>query len=92
MNFVKRVLKTEPYKLTIEFKNGEIRVVDLENKIRSKSTTLDSKYRTLLDFDYFKTVKVQEEWETIYWENGLDFCPDVLYELGIPVQQQDSVA
>jgi hypothetical protein len=47
MNFVKRVLKAEPYKLTIEFKNGEIKVIDLEDKIRAKSTTIDSKYRAL---------------------------------------------
>jgi len=44
MNFVKRVLKVEPYQLTIEFKNGEIKVVDLEDKIRAKSTTPASKY------------------------------------------------
>ena len=69
MNFVRRILSTEPYKLTIEFKSGEIRLVDLEDRIKSKSTTPDSKYRELLDVDYFKTVKVQEEWETVYWDN-----------------------
>ena len=92
MNFVKKILSAEPYKLTIEFKNGEIKVVDLENRIRTKSTTSDSKYRALLDFDYFKNVKVQEEWETIYWDNGLDFCPDVLYQLGVPLEKQSNAA
>lgn len=87
MYFVNKIIKVQPYKLTIEFKNGELRIVDLEDKIKSKSTTPDSKYKALLDFNYFKTVKVQEEWETIYWDNGLDFCPDVLYQLGIPVQR-----
>ena len=84
MNFVKRFLKAEPYKLAIEFKNGEVKVADLEDKIRSKSTTPDSKYSPLLDFNYFKKVKVQEERETIYRDNGLDLCPDVLYQLEIP--------
>jgi hypothetical protein len=92
MNFVKKVLNVEPYKLTIEFKNGEIRVVDLETKIRSRSTTPESKYRRLLNFDYFKKVKVQEEWETIYWDNGLDFCPDVLYQMGIPLEIEEKMA
>lgn len=87
MNFVKRILKIEPYKLTIEFGNGEVRIVDLEDRIRAKSTTPESIYRELLNADYFKTVKVQEEWETIYWDNGLDFCPDVLYGLGTPVEK-----
>jgi hypothetical protein len=86
MNLVKNVLRIEPYKLTIEFKSGEIRVVDMEKKILSKSTTPKSKYRALLDYDYFKKVKIQEEWETIYWDNGLDFCPDVLYKIGIPIK------
>jgi hypothetical protein len=92
MNFVKRVLSTEPYKLTIEFTNGEIRLVDLEDRIKSKSTTPDSKYRELLDVDYFKTVKVQEEWETVYWDNGLDFCPDVLYQLGTPLEKMEAAS
>jgi hypothetical protein len=92
MNFVKSVLKVEPYKLTIEFKNGEIKIVDLENRIRAKSTTPESKYRTLLDAEYFKKVKVHAEWETIYWDNGLDFCPDVLYRLGTPVKAQNTAA
>ncbi len=92
MNFVKRVLKTEPYKLTIEFTNGEIKRVDLEDRIRTKSTTPDSKYRALLDFEYFKTVKFQEEWETVYWDNGLDFCPDALYRLGTPLEKLEAVS
>jgi hypothetical protein len=92
MNFIKRVLNAEPYKLTIEFKNGEIKVVDLESKIRAKSTTPGSKYRALLDVNYFKTVMVQEEWETIYWDNGLDFCPDVLYQMGVPLERQITAA
>jgi hypothetical protein len=89
MNFVKRILKTEPYKLTIEFKNGEIKVIDLEDKIKAKSTTPNSKYKVLLDYNYFKTVKVQEEWETIYWDNGLDFCPDALYKMGYPLKKRE---
>jgi hypothetical protein len=92
MNFVKKILSVEPYKLTIEFRNGEIRVVDLEPKIRSRSTTPESKYRSLLNFDYFKKVKVQEEWDTIYWDNGLDFCPDVLYRMGIPLEIEEKMA
>jgi hypothetical protein len=28
-------------------------------------------------------------WETIYWDNGLDFCPDVLYQSGIPLELQN---
>jgi len=34
----------------------------------------------LLDFDYFKKVKI-DEFGGISWENGFDFCPNYLREL-----------
>jgi len=34
----------------------------------------------LLDFDYFKKVKI-DEFGGITWENGFDFCPNYLREL-----------
>ena len=92
MNFVKSILKVEPFKLTLLFKSGEVKMVDLEDKIKAKSTSPGSKYAALLDYDYFKEVKIQTEWETIYWDNGLDFCPDVLYQIGITENNQNKVA
>jgi len=82
MHLIKKILDVEPYKLTLEFNTGEVKIVDLEEKIRNRSNTKGSKYAALLEPDYFKGVKLQSEWETIYWDNGLDFCPDVLYNIG----------
>jgi Protein of unknown function (DUF2442) len=79
MRTIKKILEIKEYKLNILFDNSETKWVDLESKLKSKSTTPQSKYLQLLNKDYFKTVKVHPEWETIYWENGLDFCPDSLY-------------
>ena len=84
MHLIKKILDTQPYQLTIQFDNGEIRIVNLEEKIRAKSTTPESKYKMLLDKNYFKKAKVNKEWATIYWDNGLDFCPDVLYQMSVP--------
>ena len=92
MHFVKKILNIEPFKLTIQFTDGEIKIVDLKERITAKTTAPSSKYRELLDFDYFKQVKVNEEWETIYWDNGLDFCPDVLYKIGIPLYKEERSA
>lgn len=80
--FIKEIINKEPYKLTLRFNTGEIKTINLEEKIISRSKTENSKYKALLDPEYFNNVKLQPEWETIYWDNGLDFCPDVLYDMG----------
>ncbi|MBI4646258.1 MAG: DUF2442 domain-containing protein [Bacteroidia bacterium] len=80
--FINEIINTTPYKLTLKFNTGEIKIINLEKKIKARSKTESSKYKALLDPDYFNSVKLQPEWETIYWDNGLDFCPDVLYNMG----------
>jgi hypothetical protein len=42
-------------------------------------------FEQLRDTDYFKTVKVSPDLDTIVWENGADISPDFLYEIGQPV-------
>ena len=85
MHLIKNIIEVKPYKLILEFNGGEIRSVDLEKKIRSRSQSPDSKYKALIDKNYFASVRLHPEWETIYWDNGIDFCPDVLYMDGEPV-------
>ena len=82
MHFVEKIMDVNQYKLTLMFNTGEIKEVDLEEKIKLKSGSPGSKYSSLLDINYFKSVKLQPEWKTIYWDNELDFCPDVLYTMG----------
>lgn len=36
-------------------------------------------FAPLLDEAYFQQVKVHPELGTIFWPNGADICPDVLY-------------
>jgi len=82
MYLVKEIVDVQPYVLTLKFNTGEILEVNLEDKLKKWSKSPNSLYKQLLDPDYFKSVKLEPDWETIYWDNGLDFCPDVLYSLG----------
>jgi hypothetical protein len=69
------VEKVEPipeYKLMLTFDNGEVKVFDMNPYLR-KGT-----FRELKDLKVFSTVKVS--FDTIEWTNGVDLCPEVLYE------------
>jgi hypothetical protein len=78
---VKKVEYLDGYRLKLKFTNGSIRIVDLSNRLKSaKNLFLD-----LTDLDYFKQVKC--DGYSIIWPNGIDFCPNVLYEMGKPVTE-----
>ncbi|MCX6249431.1 MAG: DUF2442 domain-containing protein [Bacteroidetes bacterium] len=82
LHSIKNIKSAEPYNLTLEFDSGEVKTIDLEEKLIEWGRTPDSKFKYLLDPANFKKVKINPEIQTIYWENGIDFCPDVLYSLG----------
>ena len=45
-----------------------------------KHNSPSSIFKKLLDAEYFKTVKL-DSYGTLSWDNEVDFCPDVLYEM-----------
>lgn len=76
LHTVKKVKYLEGYKLALVFNDGKTKMVDFEHRLKSaKNMFLD-----LRDIDYFK--KVRADGTTIVWPNGLDICPDVLFEIG----------
>ncbi len=79
MHFVKRVIYLSEYKLLITFEDGSVRLVDLAGELEGEI------FEPLKDINYFKKVTVNEDLDTIVWENGADISPDFLYEVGIPV-------
>lgn len=81
IHLVKQIKSVEPYILQLVFNNSEVKDIDLKEKLFEWSKTPESKFKQLLDPEYFKTVKLNKELETIYWDNGIDLCPDVLYSL-----------
>ena len=61
----------EEYRLLIKFSNGEEKVFDVKPYLEDKV------FFELKNKELFKTVKVGGL--SIEWANGLDICPDELY-------------
>ncbi len=66
----------ENYRLYLKFEDNEEGVVDISQLIEFTGI-----FAPLQDLTYFKQVKLNPEWGTIYWENGADLDPDVLYSI-----------
>ncbi len=82
IHLIKQIIQVEPYQIVLLFNTGEEKTIDLNQKLQEWSKSETSKFKALLYPDYFKSVKLNQELETIYWENGVDFCPDTLYGWG----------
>ncbi len=82
IHLVKSIKNVEPFKLNILFNTGEAKTIDFSQKLIEWSKSENSKFKDLLNPEYFVTVKLHTELETVYWENGIDFCPDTLFEWG----------
>lgn len=63
----------EKYKLYIKFKNGEEKILDMEEELKEKF------YNKLKNYEYFKNVKISRTGITIEWEDGEDIAPENLY-------------
>ena len=73
---VKEVEYIQNFKLRVVFDNSVKKMVDLGNYLHGEI------FEPLKNIEYFKQVKVDEDIETICWENGADFSPEFLYEIG----------
>jgi len=86
LHLVREIQAVSPFCLTLKFNTGEVLRVDLESRLRAWSQSTASQFTALLDPVYFQTVKWHAEMETVYWENGIDLCPDLLYAIGKEVE------
>ena len=62
------------YRIRLWFNNNEVRDVDLANSLKGEA------FLPLLDKDYFKRFTIR--FNTIEWDNGADFAPEYLYDIG----------
>ena len=70
---------TDQYEILCRFNDGKQKSISLLPLISQFPKT--EIFRQLLDKQYFKTVGL-DSYGTLTWDNGVDFCPDVLYQLG----------
>lgn len=75
MHSVKRINHIDGYKISLTFEDNETKIIDTEPYLDT-GIFLD-----LRDAKLFNKVRVQGS--TIVWPNDADFCPDVLYEIGV---------
>jgi len=74
MDAIIEVKPLDNYKVWIRFSDNSDVIINLKPFI---SKGISAK---LLDYDYFKQVRV-DEFGGISWENGFDFCPNYLREI-----------
>ena len=79
MHFVTNVKHLSGHRLLVTFEDGARKSVDLQPHLEGEV------FEPLKNLDYFKTVRVNEDIQTIVWDNDADFSPDFLYEIGIPI-------
>jgi hypothetical protein len=70
----------EDYRLRLEFNNGAVKDVDLQNELFGEI------FEPLKDKALFRQVAVNPDTNTIEWPNGADFAPEFLYETGEEVR------
>ena len=81
MHFVREVKYVSGYKLQLKFEDGSVRQVDLANHLDGDV------FAPLRNEERFQTVQLNDELDTIVWDNGADMSPDFLYEIGVPVAE-----
>jgi len=76
---VKNAKYLNDFKVLLEFSDGVKKTVDLENELN------DNIFKPLRDKKYFKKFSIV--FNTIEWDNGADFAPEFLYEIGKTVNE-----
>lgn len=80
MNLQVAKIKARPkHKLYVEFKNGKVRLFDMEPYLNK------GVFKELKDESYLKKVRVI--WGGVEWPHKQDLSVDTLYYRGIPIQK-----
>ncbi len=79
IHFITKVEYRSDYKLRLTFGDDSVREVDLEPYLDGEV------FAPLKDINYFKTVRLNPDIDTIVWANGADYAPEFLYEISVPV-------
>jgi hypothetical protein len=61
----------------LTFEDGVVKLVDMEPYLDGEI------FEPLKNIDYFKTVRLNPDIDTIVWDNDADVSSDFLYEIGV---------
>jgi hypothetical protein len=71
---ISKAVYLSEYKIHLIFNSGESKIVDLSKELKGKV------FEPLRNLEYFKSFIIN--YNTIEWDNGADFAPEYLYEIG----------
>jgi len=71
------------YKILIEFNDGVSKTVDLRKELKGKI------FEPLKNKDSFRNFSIK--FNTIEWDNGADFAPEYLYQIGIVTKKSKRI-
>jgi len=77
-----KVIPSEDFKLELTFSNEEKRVFDMKPYLST------GRFKELKNEVMFASVVCTMG--TIQWQNGLDLCPDTLYEESVPYRKHEN--
>jgi len=76
---LKDIVKVKPlkdFRLHLVFEDGAKGEVDIRKLVKFTGV-----FKPLEDESFFAKVDVNPDWGTVFWPNGADLDPDVLYSL-----------
>ena len=81
-----KILNIEPqnnYKIKLFYETGEVKLFDVLPYISGKW------YEELYNSEYFKSVHLISNGHGIEWGNGQDIAPHELYDMSVPIEQNN---
>jgi hypothetical protein len=85
LHFIKNIVKiNDNFSVDCLFNKGEVRHIDLSSWVKEFVTANDGWASNIGDLAYFRKVQL-DSYGTLCWDNQLDFCPDVLYDMSTAV-------
>jgi hypothetical protein len=84
LHLIKEIKKVnDDFSVVCVFDNNEMRLIDLSGWVSQFKEANDGWASSISDINYFKKVQL-DSYGTLKWDNQLDFCPDVLYDISQP--------
>lgn len=80
---VEDAIYLEQYRVKVWFRDGSVKVVDLENELSG------GLLEELKDLELFSQVTFDQEASTVIWPNGADIAPEFLYQHGVDISSHE---